>query len=377
METALIFLLFIIIVVILGFGGYFAYDYIQYKKTLETEFEKANKDIVANQTAISAEQKTRVSSMKYVVDQVNTTNEDIYSTFTSNVADTKKTTDTLTDRQLKMLNGLNSVMRFSTSTVSNGSNLVDILSLPGAPTVNMELMKRVNVLNGMTFNELSATKNVKLCGVPDGGGDARCMEFPNADGKTVFTNLVQNKPLVFNANAEFSSNVLFANADGGLLESSSTAQPLKIRSSKFVHVANNLAVGDNAEFNTDVALPTMAIHSIDTTKDAMKVSTSTKANAVRVDANGRLVLANTNTFETDANNKLLVNTQGLRITAPATADVELQGRTIVLQGDVDIQGNVRVNGVPINVQNTATTTTTATTGSSIPVTTSIPVTATA
>lgn len=349
METAFVFLVLIIILVIVGFGGYFVYDYIQYKKTLEAELEDTKKNIVSTRTDISNEKKTRLGNMKYVVDQVNETNLDIYNTFTSNAMDTRAITDSLTDTQAKMLNGLSSVMRFSNATVGVGANpAVNIIDLPGSPTVNMELLKQVNVLNGMTFKELSATKNVKFCGLAsDANTPPRCMEFPNADGKTVLTNLVQDKPIVMNANTEFSSNVLFASSTGGLLESTSASQPLTIRSNKFVQVANQLAVGDSTLSRNDTTLPTMAIYSSDATKDAIKVSTTAKADALRVDSNGRLILANQNILETDASRKLLVQTpQGMRITAPNSANIELQG-------NVNITGNITVNGVPLNVSSSS------------------------
>jgi hypothetical protein len=345
METAFIFLVLMIILIIIGFGGYFVYDYIQYKKTLESELEDTKKNIVATKTDIANEKKTRLGNLKHVVDQVNDTNLDIYNTFTSNAMDTRTITDSLTDTQSKMLNGLNSVIRFSNATVGAGANpSVNIIDLPGSPTVNMELLKQVNVLNGMTFKELSATKNVKFCGLAsDANTPARCMEFPNADGKTVLTNLIQDKPIVMNGNTEFSSNVLFASTNGGLLESTSTAQPLTIRSNKFVQVANQLAVGDATRSMSDTTLPTMAIYSTDATKDAIKVSTTTNANALRVDSNGRLILANDNILESDASKKLLVQTpKGMRISAPSDANIELQG-------NVNITGNITVNGVPLNV----------------------------
>jgi hypothetical protein len=343
METAFIFLVMILILVILGFGGYFVYDYVQYKKNLESELEDTKKNIVSTKTEIANEKKTRLGNIKHVVDQVNETNLDIYNTFSSNAIETRGITDALTDTQNKMLTGLNSVIRFSNATVGAGASpTVNITELPGAPTVNMELLKQVNVLNGMTFKELSTTKNVKFCGLAsDANTPPRCMEFPNTDGKTVFTNLVNDKPIVMDANTEFTSNVLFPSTNGGLLESTSSAQPLTLRSNKFVQVASPLAIGDSQQSMSDATLPTMAIYSSDSSKDAMKVSTTSKANALRVDSNGRLILANTNTFETDASNKLVVQTQGVRISAPTNKNIELEG-------NVNITGNITVNGVSLS-----------------------------
>lgn len=348
METAFAFFILLLVLIILGFGGYFAYDYMKHKKDLEDELTITKKNIASNQSSIELETKTRVGNIKYVVDQVNTTNLDIYNTFSSNAVKNKEITDNLAFSQSNLLTGLNSVMRFSTATVSGGTApSIQITDLPGAPTVNMELLKQVNVLNGMTFKELSSTKNVKFCGLAN-GATPRCMEFPNSAGDTVLRNLELDKKLVLDANTQFTSNILLANTEGGLVESTSAAKPLTIRSNKFVQIADQLAVGNSQSSMSDTTLPTMAIYSADATKDAMKVSTTAKANALRVDSNGRLILANTNTLETDSANKLLVQTQGVRISAPT-------GRDIELQGNVNITGNITVNGVPLSVASGGTT----------------------
>ena len=57
METAFIFLVMILILVILGFGGYFVYDYVQYKKNLESELEDTKKNIVSTKTEIQTKKK--------------------------------------------------------------------------------------------------------------------------------------------------------------------------------------------------------------------------------------------------------------------------------------------------------------------------------
>jgi hypothetical protein len=347
METALLFFILLIVVVILGVGGYFTYDYLQYKKSLDTQLETAQKDIVVTKDAVTKEEKARLSNMKYIVDQVNTTNLDIYNTFTSNIDDTRKVTDGLTGSQKKILLGVDSLLRFSTAPIAPNTTptVIDLMSLPGSTGVNIDLLKHVTAINGMTFKELSETNGVKFCGVTKSGVSTRCMEFPNKDGNTVFTNLVENKPIIMAGDTEFSSSITLANTAGGSLKSSSTEQPLTISSNKFVQVANQLSVGDNAASLSESTLPTMSIYSMDG-KDAMNVSTKTNASALRVDSTGRVFLSETNSFETDANKKLLMKTSGLDIQA-TNSDLRLKGNTINLDGNINITGNVTVNGVPL------------------------------
>lgn len=349
METAFVFILFIIILIILGVGGFFIYDYSKYKKDLDDKLVATEKSIVANQGAITTESKARLSNMKYVVDQINDTNLDIYNTFTSNVEDNKALTNALSDKQTKILAGIDSFLRFSTAPASPNvtAGKLDLLSLPGAPTANIDLIKHVTALNGMTFKELSSANNVKLCGISAEGVAPKCIELPNKDGNTVLTNLVDGRPMLLDADTQFTSNITLANANGASVQSTSLSAPLKISSNKYVHVSNYLTIGDTGAPQNEDSLPTIGVYSMENGKDALKVSTRTKPNAVRVDPEGRLVLGDSAAMETDQAHKFIVNnTNGVKIQS-IDSDIEVRGRNIVLDGTVNITGNVLVNGQPI------------------------------
>jgi hypothetical protein len=361
MESAGGFILIVLILLILGAGGYFAYDYIKYKQDLEDQLNTTKKNIQANQNALVDEQKKRLSNLKYVVDQINTTNEDIYNTFTSNVTDTRTATTSLDTRQAQIIASLGSLMRFSTGTGAASSN-VDILNLPGTPTANMELLRRVSTINGMNFNELKQDTTVKFCGQALNGAAARCIQLPRTDGKTVFTNLVDQQAMLMDGNVEFASNVSLMNINGGVIESTSTTKPLSLRSNKFIQIGNQLNLGDSA--GALAAATPASYMSIQTetatTKDALQVSTPTTQKALRVDANGRLLFNDTrHSIGQGTDGALTINTNGLVVqTNPAENNqaisltgntVSVSGTNITLTGDVNVVGNLKVGGKPVSV----------------------------
>ena len=364
MESAAGFIIVVLILLILGAGGYFAYDYVKYKASLEDQLATTQKNIQANQSALVDEQKKRLSNMKYVVDQVNTTNEDIYNTFTSNVTDTRTATTALNEQQAKILNGLGSMMRFSTGASLPGGTAcnIDLLALPGSPTANMELMRRVTTVNGMDFNQLKKETNVKFCGQSLNGANARCIELPRTDGKTVFTNLVNDQNMLMDGHVEFSSNIILMNDNGATLESRSSSRPLSLRSNKFVQIGNQLNIGDVSGAMSEAAASSyMSIRTEPlVTKDALQISTPTSTNVLRVDSNGHLNFNNDkHSIFQNPEGALQINTNGMVIqTNPSTpgqtislsgSAVSVIGENITLKGNVNVDGNLTVGGKAVTV----------------------------
>lgn len=358
MESAAGFILIILVLLLLGAGGYFAYDYLQYKNTMDDQLATTQKNIQANQSALVEEQKKRLSNLKYVVDQINTTNTDIYNTFTSNVSDTRSATTSLDTRQAQILASLGSLMKITTVSGTGASattSNLDVLSLPGAPTANVELMRRVSTINGMTFNELKQDTTVKFCGQALNGGAARCIQLPRSDGKTVFTNLIDQQSMLMDGNVEYSSNISFINANGGVIESTSASKPLTLRSNKFVQIGNQLNLGDSADA-LNAAAPTsyMSIRTeAASTKDALQVSTPTVPKALQIDASGRLLFNNGrhSIGQTNgADQSLQIQTNGLVIQTDPTQNnqaIAMTANAITLTGDVNVVGSLKVGGKPV------------------------------
>lgn len=368
MESAGGFILIVLVLILLGAGGFFAYDYLKYKNTLEDQLATTQKNIEANKAGLMDEQKKRLSNLKFVVDQINTTNEDIYNTFSSNVKDTRSATTSLDTRQAQLITSLGSLMRFSTTGAAAGAGAtgsnVALIDLPGAPTANMELLRRVSTVNGMNFNELKQDTTVKFCGQALNGAAARCIQFPRADGKTVLTNLVPNQAMMMDGDVEFSSNISLQNINGGVIESTSTTKPLSLRSNKFVQIGNQLNLGDSAAAIAAAAPGSyMSIQTeTATTKDAIQVNSPTQPKALQVDASGRLLFNNGRHSigqETGPDASLMIRANGLVIQTDPTQNnqainlagntVGLTGQNITLTGDVNVVGNLTVGGKAVSV----------------------------
>lgn len=128
--------------------------------------------IQSTQTALDEEKNTRLSNLKYVVDQVNTVNDEIFSEYTSNLTPLKSLMDTYQ------------------RNISFSSNQVN-------------LMTDVTTVMGLTAKDLSTTGNiVQFCSKDDA---TRCIRFPNSNGDTELIALDPTKRVVVNSPLAVSS----------------------------------------------------------------------------------------------------------------------------------------------------------------------------
>jgi uncharacterized protein YxeA len=146
----------IAIIAVIGAGIYFYMDMKDHKATNTNEFEHVNKNI-------EEEQKTRLGNIKYVVDQVNTTNEEMDTEYTARFEDLEKSA-TGFGKLIKTTNGTKDV--------------ADV-----ADPQSIDLMKRVSVVGGMTIKDLQSGTKFSACGT--GANASSCIEFPNQTGDTV------------------------------------------------------------------------------------------------------------------------------------------------------------------------------------------------
>ena len=109
------------------------------------------------------QQKNRLGNIKYVVDQVNTTNEEMDTAYTARFEDLEKTA-TGFGKLIKTTNGTKDV--------------ADV-----ADPQSIDLMKRVSVVGGMTIKDLQSGTKFSACGT--GVNASACIEFPSQAGDTV------------------------------------------------------------------------------------------------------------------------------------------------------------------------------------------------
>ena len=160
----------IAIIVVIGVGIYFYMDMKDHKATNTTEFEHVNKNI-------EEEQKTRLGNIKYVVDQVNTTNEEMDTEYTKRFEDLEKSA-TGFGKLIKTTNGTKEV--------------ADV-----ADPQSIDLMKRVSVVGGMTIKDLQSGTKFSACGT--GVNAAACIEFPSQAGDTVLKGITGASSSVISA----------------------------------------------------------------------------------------------------------------------------------------------------------------------------------
>ena len=179
--TALVFLTFCILAIV-GVLVYFAIDYSKYKKTISD-------DLTTSDSKLTDEKVDRVSNVKYVVDQINGVNNDIYS----QVIDNRTQVQTMQDTQSQILGGLSSFMTFSSNVTGASSNVgstsLPLLNLPGTGNVDVQLIKHVTATMGLTANDLSSTNSVKFCSQLD---PTRCIQIPDQNGNLYLTSMANS-----------------------------------------------------------------------------------------------------------------------------------------------------------------------------------------
>jgi hypothetical protein len=181
MEDFATVIILLCLVALAGVVIYFIIDYMKRNKEVDADIDKAEADVSAAKSAVNTEKLDRMSNLKYVVDQVNTVNTDIYTDVTSNTS----SINTIQSTQNSLLTGLGSFLSFSSngSLASSGSSM-SILNLPGAANVDVNLMQRVNATMGLRATDLSPTKPVQFCAASD---PSRCIKIPAANGDLYLT----------------------------------------------------------------------------------------------------------------------------------------------------------------------------------------------
>ena len=268
----------IIMLVILGLFGimiYFVYTYSQDKDSIESQISAA---ISTSTKKINNEKSDRLSNIKYVVDQVNSVNSDISTQFTSSNVSFQKS---IKEEQAKIIANLalqntndktlfgnysnvESNVNLNTQDISHmnagfgnyitfgnpaGTNSYNLLNLPSSPPANMNLMKQVNLVMGLTAQNLNSGigSNISFCYGP---GATNCTSFPDSDGNTVIA-----APLPNSSKAPGFSGII-------KLDASTTINgPLKICNkdkkdvcaSITVDTSGNVLISDNStSFNNKV-----------------------------------------------------------------------------------------------------------------------------
>jgi hypothetical protein len=204
MDTIALIITLIIIFVVAGGLVYFVRDYIQYKN-------QVNKQFSVTQSSVNAEKADRVSNLKYVVDQINTVNTDIYSTTSDTVSAQDSLSLDLTTNNNNIVNSLNKMFSFNDGSGNN----IQFMNLPGSTQPNIQLLNKVNATMGLTAKNLQPLENnVQFCSK---NRPERCITFPDKDGNTLLTNLGNTGGKIIldaEGGVQMNNTVNFVSSDG-------------------------------------------------------------------------------------------------------------------------------------------------------------------
>lgn len=201
MEDFVIFIIVILVLAIAGTLTYFIIDYSKYKKETNSTLDASTTNIDANRKDIKDETMNRMSNVKYVVQQVNKVNTDIYSAVTSNTSNIKD----VKNIQDKSLRNVGTFLKFTSNTsvnpnISTPGSSIPLMDLPGSGNINMQLMQRVNATMGLTATDLSPSKSVQFCASSD---PKRCVKIPADNGDLYFTTMTSNKSSTITMDAPY------------------------------------------------------------------------------------------------------------------------------------------------------------------------------
>jgi hypothetical protein len=171
-TIAFIIILLMIIAIIVAIYHYIS-DYLNYKTTVNT-------GLSVTQSAINSEKTDRVANLKYIVDQQNTVNSQIYNTVNSNIQSQSMFEAEIQASQSNIISGLNTVFKFSDSN----NNIIPIDNVPGSAQPNLTLLNNVTAAMDLTANNMNIYGPVEMCSAND---PTKCSRFPDQNGNVYLT----------------------------------------------------------------------------------------------------------------------------------------------------------------------------------------------
>ncbi len=198
MQAASIAVIIFVILTLSAIVTYLVLDMNRQKQELADKLNSTN-------AALQSEKSDRISNVKYVVDQVNEVNDDIYKSVNTTLQQDKQKIDALTTAHSDLTTSLNAFMAASPTSTAYASS-VNSASIPiteHKEVINPDLrfLKRVSVTKGMTVSDVDYDKSpindVKICSKVD---PSNCLRIPDAKGNTVLTSVIPGKSIVLKGN---------------------------------------------------------------------------------------------------------------------------------------------------------------------------------
>lgn len=318
-NIAVIIVMTIVLLVLAGVIIFLIQDYLKYKETTD-------ESLVTNKKGIEDEKTTRLSNLKYVVDSVNTINNDIYRQFTTSSNEMQTKFAGLSNNQQRGLSAFGSFMEFrSNINVDTPPNLT-LFDMPGATAPDVRLIKHVTMINGLNIKEIGSNQfidNVMFCNK----GATRCIKFPDQDGNTVLTSMKLGSRIVLDSDSDIQGTVNLKSSGPtslsyGIIDGVASGTGTNMR----ISASNNLLLNPygNVGITKSASFPLTAMLHIDaafpTAGDGFRVSCPNNK-SVWIDNTGTLnvekIKVGTSTIEQDSRGKLLITAEsGITVSTP-------------------------------------------------------------
>ena len=354
MEGLAIIVMLLALLALIGVLVYIVRDYYVHKESNAADFGKTASDI-------SAERTDRLGNLKYVVDQVNTVNDDIYATLAKSAADNTSNVTTLTGSQGRLVSGLDSFVRFTSNEsvfaggaggaqmlggaqagafgMGSPSPSFSIMNLPGTSGASPQLIQHTSFLSGLTARDLRAGAsggaggvNAQFCAPAIGGGAPRCIQFPNANGDTYLTPLADGRSILLDGPVLAQGALTFASSPPGTggVASGPTLSSSGMNGADLNISAPGTSIGADT-FAPGAVLEVRGSESYGS-QPLLRISTATNASeAILVAANG----------------DVSVSSLSLRAPGSATTSATLTADPaggLKITGDVSVLGKLTVSG---------------------------------
>lgn len=331
MEGIAVVVMLLALLALAGVVTFFLWDYYKHKDDNVKEFKTTD-------SKIQAEQSDRLSNIKFVVDQVNSVNEDMYKNMSSNVDVLRTTTYNVSKKQDSLIGGVDKFLKFSSNiSISSTPQMFSLMDLPGTAQPNVHLMQHVNAVMGLTVSDLSLSNIAEFCN-PD---KTKCIRFPNSDGDTYLTSLQNDKNVVVDAPLKVTGDVKLMSPVSG---TQTTVQQGSISAVQngMVFQTGNVGIGTNGFSNPTAALHIQSVAG----KDAFKVSVNA-GDAILVKADGELVTAKPIRMVSDMNNINNAATLSIVDGPSGSKILKIDSNKVEVTGDLAVSGSATVKGLTV------------------------------
>lgn len=332
MEAGAIIVMILALLALIGVVVFLVYDYLKHKDANAKDFKDTD-------VRIDTEKKDRLSNLKFVVDQVNDVNNDIYDTMMSNVGRLDTSFSNVSGIQSGMLGGLGTFLQFSSNSIDGRSHNVDLLNLPGTVNPNVQLMQHVNVMMGLTVKDLDGASSniVEFCSKAD---PTRCVKIPDRDGNVVLKSLTPSGKVMVDSPMRLSGSLSLT---GSNATTAASQVSLSSDGTSLFLQGQGVAVGNFS--NPGAKLHVQA----DQGAAAFKVSLPT-SDALLVSADGSLVTTQPIIMKRNLADVNSVATLSIDIDGTNNTDfLKVQTNRLHVQGDFSVSGTAKVAGQTVAV----------------------------